>query len=46
MSKKVQKYSSTIKHAGMIPEQILQLGNVCIQAYIELGEKFNEKKHK
>lgn len=45
MAKKVQEYASTQKQSKGIPEMVLQLENVCVQACEELKEEFNAIKN-
>lgn len=46
MTKKVLKHTNMQQYTVWIPELVLQLGNIGIQSYIELEEKFNPIKHK
>jgi HPt (histidine-containing phosphotransfer) domain-containing protein len=41
MAKKVQEYASTQQQTDGIPDLVLQLENVCIQACKELKEEFD-----
>jgi PAS domain S-box-containing protein len=41
MAKKVQEYASTQQQSDEIPELVLQLENVCVQACKELEEEYN-----
>jgi hypothetical protein len=41
MAKKVQEYASTQQQTDGIPELVLQLENVCVQACKELKEEYN-----
>ena len=45
MAKKVQEYASTQKQTDGIPDLVLQLGNICEQACVELQEEFNAIKN-
>ena len=45
MAKKVQDYASTQQLADGIPDMVLQLENVCVQACKELTEEFNTIKN-
>ncbi|MBI5539418.1 MAG: PAS domain S-box protein [Bacteroidia bacterium] len=45
MAKKVQEYASTQKQTDGIPDLVLQLGNICEQACVELLEEFNAIKN-
>ena len=45
MAKKVQDYASTQQEADGIPDMVLQLENVCVQACKELTEEFNSIKN-
>ncbi|MCX6266980.1 MAG: ATP-binding protein [Bacteroidetes bacterium] len=45
MAKKVQEYASTQKQADGINDLVLQIGNVCTQACIELEEEFAKIKN-
>jgi CheY-like chemotaxis protein len=45
MAKKVQEYASTQQQTKGIPEMVLQLENVCVQACEELEEEFNAIKN-
>ncbi len=45
MAKKVQEYASTQQQADGIPDLVLQLENVCVQACKELEEEFNKIKN-
>jgi PAS domain S-box-containing protein len=40
MAKQVQEYASTQQQTDRIPDLVLQLGNICVQACIELEEEF------
>ncbi|MGD0710840.1 MAG: response regulator [Bacteroidales bacterium] len=44
MAKKVQEYASTQLQVDGIPDMVLQIGNICAQACIELREEFNRIK--
>lgn len=41
MAKKIQEYASTQQQTSGIPDLVIQLENVCAQAYRELKEEFN-----
>ena len=41
LAKKVQEYAGTETHTAVIPELVLQIENVCNQAFIELQEELN-----
>jgi CheY-like chemotaxis protein len=41
MAKKIQEYASTQQQTEGIPNLVLQLENVCLQACLELQEEFN-----
>jgi CheY-like chemotaxis protein len=45
MAKQVQEYASTQQQTDEIPALVLQLGNICAQACIELEEEFNRIKN-
>ncbi|MCK9311824.1 MAG: ATP-binding protein [Bacteroidales bacterium] len=45
MAKKVQEFASTQKQAEGIPDMVLQLENICVQACEELEEEFNAIKN-
>ncbi|MFI5129451.1 MAG: ATP-binding protein [Chitinophagales bacterium] len=45
MAKKVQEYASARQQANEIPDMVLQLENVCMQACNELKEEFNTLKN-
>ena len=45
MAKKVQEYASTQQQTDGIPDLVLQLENVCVQACKELEEEFNTIKN-
>ena len=45
MAKKVQEYASTQQQTKGIPEMVLQLENVCVQACEELKEELNAIKN-
>jgi PAS domain S-box-containing protein len=45
MAKKIQDYASTQQLADGIPDMVLQLENVCVQACKELTEEFNSIKN-
>jgi hypothetical protein len=45
MAKKVQDYASTQQLADGIPDMVLKLENVCVQACKELTEEFNSIKN-
>ncbi|HXB40767.1 MAG TPA: ATP-binding protein [Bacteroidia bacterium] len=45
MAKKVQEYASTQQQTDGIPDMVLQLENICVQACIELKEEFNTIKN-
>ena len=45
MAKKVQEYASAQQQADGIPDMVLQLENVCMQACNELKEEFNTIKN-
>jgi len=45
MAKKVQEYASTQQQTDRIPDLVLQLENVCVQACKELEEEFNTIKN-
>ncbi len=46
MAKKVQEYAGVMQQSESIKEMILQIGNVCTQACLELREEFNKIKNK
>ena len=45
MAKKVQDYASTQQLVDGIPDMVLKLENVCVQACKELTEEFNSIKN-
>jgi len=45
MAKKVQEYASTQQQTDEISDMVLELGNICTQACIELEEEFNSIKN-
>jgi len=45
MAKKVQEYANSQQQSEGIPEMVLQLENVCVQACEELKEEFNAIKN-
>ncbi len=45
MAKKVLEYARTQRESEGIPDLVLQLGNICEQACIELQEEFNTIKN-
>ncbi|MES1216175.1 MAG: hypothetical protein ABUT20_11715, partial [Bacteroidota bacterium] len=45
MAKKVQEYASTQQHKDGMPDMVLQLENICIQACSELKEEFSRIKN-
>jgi hypothetical protein len=40
MAKKVQEYASTQQQIDGINDLVFQIGNVCTQACLELGEEY------
>ena len=44
MAKQVQEYAITQQQTNLIPDLVLQLGNICTQACIELEEELTELK--
>jgi len=44
MAQKVQEYASTQQKCAGIPDMVLQLESVCLQACVELKEEYNEIK--